>query len=359
MNKECYPFPLDMMRARKKETTINDVAAACGVSYQTVSRAINGMGDISKETRSRVLKVAEKLGYRPNMAARNLVTRQSTVLGIITRHLELYGSTQVMVSVAEAARTAGYGLMFSELEEESVDEIRRAVDELCSHRVAGILLFQVEVDVRVLRDSFRNAPFVGLNSDFGYEAPSVLVDQEGASEMATDHLIDLGHSEIAHIRGPDGYFVAQRRYQGWLNALKRAHCNPGPLEKGDFSARSGFEAANALIENHRGRFTAVFAANDQMALGAIRAFEESGFRVPRDISIVGFDDMPETEFFRPPLSTVKHDFARLGQLGVQCLLAQLSGLSSFPKLHVIKPTFVQRLSTCAPVPRMQEIVSVL
>ncbi|HEY5703976.1 MAG TPA: LacI family DNA-binding transcriptional regulator [Terrimicrobiaceae bacterium] len=344
-----------MTRPRKKEITINDIAAECGVSYQTVSRAINGMGDISKETRSRVLKVAERLGYRPNMAARSLVSRQSSVLGMISRDVGLYGSTQVMVSVAKAARTAGYGLMFGELEEENVDAIQRAVNELCAHRVAGILMFQVDADVRALRDSFRNAPFVGLNSDFGYEAPSVLVDQEGASEMATNHLIDLGHSEIAHISGPDGYFVAQRRHQGWLNALARARLTPGPLVKGDFSARSGFEAANALLENHKGRFTAVVAANDQMALGAIRAFEESGFRVPDDVSVVGFDDTPEAEFFRPPLSTVKHDFSRLGQLGVQCLLAQLSGLSSFPKLHIIKPTFVQRLSTGAPTSRPHEI----
>jgi DNA-binding LacI/PurR family transcriptional regulator len=350
-NRCVLNFDLDMARTRKKEITINDIATACGVSYQTVSRAINGMGDISKETRSRVLKAADKLGYRPNMAARHLVTRQSTVIGIITPDVSLYGATQVMVSVGKTAREAGYSLMLAELREESDDEIRRAVDELCAYRVAGILMFQVEIDIRVLRDSFRNVPFVGMNSDFGDEAPSVLVDQESASEMATNHLINLGHSQIAYIRGPQGNFVARRRYQGWLTALKQAGCSPGPLVEGDFSAKSGFTAASALAANHRGRFTGVVAANDQMALGAIRAFEENGIRVPGDISIVGFDDMPEAEFFRPPLSTVKHDFARIGQLGVRCLLAQLSGVSSFPKLHAVKPTFVERLSATAPPSR--------
>ena len=337
-----------MARARRKEITINDIAAACGVSYQTVSRAINGMEEISKETRSRVLKMADRLGYRPNMAARHLATRQSTVIGIVTTDVSLYGATQVMVSVGQAARESGYALMLAELEDESVDGIRRAVNELCTHRVAGILMFQVEADFHALRDSFRNVPVVGMNSDFGYEAPSVFVDQEYATEMATNHLIQLGHSQIACIRGPQGNFVARRRYQGWLNALKQAGQSPGPAADGDFSAQSGFAAASALLDNHRGKFTAVVAANDQMALGAIRAFEENKIRVPRDISIVGFDDMPEAEFFRPPLSTVKHDFARLGQLGVRCLLAQVNGISSFPKVHSVKSTFVKRLSTMAP-----------
>lgn len=340
----------EMARTRKKEVTITDIAAACGVSYQTVSRAINGMEDISKETAARVLEMAARLGYRRNLAARNLATRQSTVIGIITADVSLYGATQVMVSVGQAAREAGYALMFAELQKESVKEIRRAVDELCAHRVAGILMFQVEVDIRTLRDSFRNVPFVGMNSDFGSEAPSVFIDQEQASEMATNHLIHLGHSQIAYIMGPQGNLAARRRYQGWLTAIKQAGCSPGPVVEGDFSAKSGFRAASALIANHKGRFTAVVVANDQMALGAIRAFEENGVRVPEDISIIGFDDMPEAEFFRPPLTTIRHDFARIGQLGVQCLLAQLNGISSFPKIHRVKPVLVERLSSIAPAP---------
>jgi DNA-binding LacI/PurR family transcriptional regulator len=344
------------MGRRRKEVTINDIAAVCGVSYQTVSRAINGMEDISKETRARVLKMAEKLGYRPNMAARHLATRQSTVIGIVTADISLYGATQVMLSVGQAAREAGYALMLAEIQEESVDEIRRAVDELCAHRVAGILIFQVEADFRALRDSFRNVPIVGMNADFKYEAPSVFVDQQYASEMATNHLIHLGHSRIACISGPQGNFVARRRYQGWLNALRQAGHNPGPSAEGDFSAKSGFAAASTLLANHRGQFTAVVAANDQMALGAIRAFEENKIRIPADISIVGFDDMPEAEFFRPPLSTVKHDFARIGQLGVRCLLGQVNGISSFPKIHNIKPVFVERFSTMAPTTMARDLL---
>jgi DNA-binding LacI/PurR family transcriptional regulator len=130
-----------MAQKRKREVTITDLAAVCGVSYQTVSRAINGMEDISKDTRSRILKTAKKLGYRPNMAARHLATRQSKVIGMITSDVSLYGATQVMVSVGQAAREAGYALMLAESPEGDINEIRRAVDELCAHRVAGILLF--------------------------------------------------------------------------------------------------------------------------------------------------------------------------------------------------------------------------
>src|SRR5262245_60817765 len=183
---------MDMARTRRKEVTINDIAAACGVSYQTVSRAINGMDDISRETRSRILKVVDRLGYRPNMAARHLATRQSTVIGIVTSDIGLYGATQVMVSVGKAAREAGYALMLAELPDEGVEEIRRAIDGLCAHRVAGILMFQVEADFQALRDSFKNVPFVGMNSDFGQEVPAVFVDQEDASEMATHHLLHRG-----------------------------------------------------------------------------------------------------------------------------------------------------------------------
>lgn len=337
-----------MARRRRKDVTINDIAAACGVSYQTVSRAINGMEEISPVTRSRVLKTAERLGYRPNMAARHLATRQSTVIGLITADINLYGATQVLLSVGQAAREAGYALMLAEIRDESVEEIRRAVDELCAHRVAGILLFQIEADFGALRDSFRNIAFVGMNSDFKFEAPSVFVDQELASQMATDHLIRLGHSQIACINGPPGNIVARRRYQGWLSALRQAGCVPGPAAEGDFSAESGFAAASSLLANYPGRFTAVVSANDQMALGAIRAFEENNLRIPTDISIVGFDDMPEAAFFRPPLSTIKHDFARIGQLGVRCLLAQVNGISSFPRIQSVKPVLVERLSTLAP-----------
>ena len=328
---------------------MNDVAVYCGVSYQTVSRVVNSMPDVAPQTRSRVRKALEELGYRPNMTARHLVTRRSTVIGHVTFATGLYGPSQTMINLEEAAKRAGYSVMFAGISEENVEEIRHAVDELCSHRVAGILMhLPLQIDLRVLRNLCRNVPFVAMDSDFGFDAPSVLVHQEKASRLATKYLIKLGHRRIACLRAPLVWRAAQLRYEGWLKALKAARLHPGPCVEGDWSSRGGFAAGHELIKNHHGQFTALVAANDQMALGAVRAFEEHGIHVPGNVSVVGFDDIPEAEFFRPPLTTVKQDFVTIGKLGVQMLIEQLSGVALSPRVRIVTPTFVKRCSTSVP-----------
>jgi DNA-binding LacI/PurR family transcriptional regulator len=326
-----------------------DIAARLGVSHQTVSRVINGMPDVAAATRVRIQKVLDEVGYRPNLTARHLVSRRSSVLGFVTFGIGLYGPSQTMLNIEQAAKEAGYNVMLAGIARENVEEIRRAVNELCAHRVAGILMhLPLEIDLALLRDLCRNVPFVAMDSDFGFEAPSVLVQQEGASRRATKHLIDLGHRHIAFLRAPLVWRAARLRYKGWSRALKAAKLVPGPCVEGDWSARSGYAAASELIKNHRGQFTALVVANDQMALGAIRAFEESGIRVPADVSVVGFDDIPEAECFRPPLTTMRQDFGTIGKLGVQCLLRQLSGDTSAPLISTVNPTLVKRQSTAPP-----------
>ncbi len=334
---------------QQRAITLNDVAARCGVSYQTVSRVINGAPDVASATRLRILKAVNDLGYRPNMAARHLVSRRSTVVGLVTFGTTLYGPSQIMINVEEAAKEAGYSVMFAGLKQVNVEEIRRAVNKLCAYQVAGILMhLPLEIDLRILQELCRNIPFVALDSDFGFVAHSVLVHQDRASSMATNYLINLGHREIAYLRAPLLWRAARLRYQGWLDALKGARLSPGPLAEGDWTSVSGFEATLGLLKNHRGKFTALVVANDQMALGAIRAFEESGIRVPADVSVVGFDDIPEAAFFRPPLSTVKQDFTAVGELGFQSLITQWTGASVCPKIYTVNPTFVERYSTTRP-----------
>ena len=328
---------------------MNDVAVHCGVSYQTVSRVVNSLPDVAASTRSRVQGALEELGYRPNMTARHLVTRRSTVIGHVSFATGLYGPSQTMINLEEAAKRAGYSVMFAGISEENVEEIRHAVNELCSHRIAGILMhLPLEIDLRVLRNVCRNVPLVAMDSDFGFETPSVLVRQEQASRLATNYLIKLGHQRIACLRAPLIWRAARLRYEGWLKALKAARLHPGPCVEGDWSSRGGFEAGHELIKKHRRQFTALVVANDQMALGAIRAFEENGIRVPGDASVVGFDDIPEAEFFRPPLTTVKQDFVTIGKLGVRLLIEQLSGVTLSPKVRAVTPTLVERLSTGVP-----------
>jgi len=193
-----------------------------------------------------------------------------------------------------------------------------------------------------------NVPLVASDCDLGFEAPSVHVQQERGAWMATQHLLSLGHTKIAYLRGTRVWRVARLRYEGWLRAMKEAGHSPGPCVEGDWSARSGFQAGLKLVEQYHGRFTALAVANDQMALGAIQAFSQNGLRVPGDISVTGFDDLAETEFFSPPLSTIHHDFASIGKLSVRCLMDQLQGKSSKPSVYMIEPTLVVRRSTGAP-----------
>ena len=333
---------------------MTDVAARCGVSYQTVSRVINEMPEVAEATRDRVLRVIAQLGYRPNMAARHLVSRRSTILGHISFPIGLFGPSQTLVNIEESANQAGYSVMFSGIVEPNISEISRAVNELCAHRVAGILVYlPLEMDLSMLRDLCQNIPVVAMDSDLNFKTGAVLVQQKNGSRIATDHLIGLGHQQIACIRASLAWRPGRLRYQGWLSALKEAGLDPGPCVEGDWSPQSGFRAAQRLIKDHWGQFTGLVVANDQMALGAIRAFHEAGIAVPEDISIVGFDDIPESGYFLPPLTTICQDFPRIGKLGIQCLLEEIRSGSRGPRTYVVVPALVQRASTAAPKKKSQ------
>jgi DNA-binding LacI/PurR family transcriptional regulator len=329
-----------------KKVTMKNVAALSGVSYQTVSRVINDMPDVSDATRKRVRRVMKKLGFRPNMTARQLRSRRSTTVGFVAFAIDYYGPSQVLTNSEQWVKELGFGFMFRGIVEESIDEIRRAVDELCAYQVCGILIhLPLQVDLRDIQDLCRNVPLVAVDSDLGFKAASVLIDNELGSRIATRHLIDLEHKKIAYVQGPPGWRASTQRYVGWHEELKATRLEHGPLVQGDWSAESGYEAAKKLLAKSWGKFTAVVVANDQMALGAIRAFQEAGLRIPEDISIVGFDDIPESSFFGPPLSTIKQDFAALGKLSAHCLLEQLKGIQG--GTFSIQPTFIERKSTRA------------
>ena len=331
---------------KKKNLTIHDVAALTGVSYQTVSRVINRMPGVAADTRARIQQVLAEVGFRPNMSARQLAGKRSTTVGLVTFATSFYGPSQIMVHSEQASKELGLSFMFSGIVEQSPQDIRRAVDELCAHQVEGILIhLPWEVDLRDLQDVCRNVPLVAVDSDFGFACPSVFINQELGARQATRHLLQLGHQKIAHLRGPIPWRAARLRYVGWQKELKAAHLSPGPIVDGDWTAESGFEAAKRLIADHWGKFTAVVVANDQMALGAMRAFEQSSIRVPQKISLVGFDDIPEAGFFSPPLSTIKQDFAALGRLSIQCLTALVDPSRAALPPRTIQPLFIEREST--------------
>jgi DNA-binding LacI/PurR family transcriptional regulator len=306
---------------------MTDVARLAGVSHQTVSRVVNDSPHVSATTRARVLAAMEQLGYRRNAVARALATRRSGALGVITFDTVLYGPVSTLYSIEQAASTVGMGVSIAVVERISSEAVERALTRLQDQSVEGIVALPAQLDaVDVLTAKLRPVPtvFVGglLGGGAGGEIPSVPaigIDQRGGAARATRHLLELGHRTVHHVAGPADWLDARWRVEGWHSTLTAAGAPLPPPEAGDWSARSGFAAMQRLLAADPD-LTAVFAANDHMALGALRALDEAGRRVPEDVSLVGFDDVPEAEFFRPPLSTVRQHFPEAGRRAVRLLL---------------------------------------
>jgi DNA-binding LacI/PurR family transcriptional regulator len=333
------------LQTPSRNATLNDVGALCGVSYQTVSRVANGSPLVAAKTRARVLKAIAELDYRPNLTARRLATRRSGVIGMVGTKITYYGPAQVMVSVEETAKRLGYNLMFVGIQKPSKAELSAAIDDLCEHQVDGLVLgVRVEgsTDIHKL---CRGIPFVALDSSAALKVPTVIVDQQYGTRLAIQHLLDLGHKQIACIGGPPRWSASKERRKGWTTALKQAGLQPGFLVEGDWSAESGFRAAAQLLERASRKFTAIVAANDHMALGALRALHAKGIRVPEHCSVVGYDNLPESRFFEPPLTTVRHDFAGQGARCVEVLSSMIKGHPFEPALQLLRPELIIREST--------------
>ncbi len=328
-----------------KAPTIKDVAAKAAVSYQTVSRVVNGNAHVKTETRARVTNAMIELRYRPNVAARHLASRRSRIIGFIGSML-YYGPVRIMLGVEQAAKKHGYNVMVAELANVNADEIRRAFEELCARQVDGIvILVPLDLDMDFIRNAQKEIPFIAIDVDLGSDLPSVLVDQGKGAILAIRHLTALGHRRIAFISGPTGWRAARLRKEGWMKALKRAGLSPGPIYEGDWTPLSGYEAATDLIRSHRGEFSAVVVANDHMALGVLSAFSDHGIKVPEEVSVLGFDGLPETEFYNPPLSTIYQDFSALGEVGVEYLSELMNQPNAAPRRYIVKPVLVKRKST--------------
>jgi DNA-binding LacI/PurR family transcriptional regulator len=330
-----------------KAATIKDVAAKARVSYQTVSRVVNGSPHVKSETRARVVEAMAELRYRPNVAARHLATRRSRIIGFIGSLL-YYGPVRVMLGVEQTAKKHGYNVMVTELAKVTADEIRSAFEELCARQMDGIvILVSLDLDMEFMRRVRGEMPFIAIDVDLGSDLPAVLVDQEQGSLLAIRHVTALGHRRIAFICGPMAWRASRLRKEGWMRALKRAGLSPGPVYEGDWTPQSGYEATEKLIRHHRGEFSVVVVANDHMALGVLSAFSENGIKVPDEVSVLGFDGLPETEFYNPPLSTIYQNFGALGEVAVEYLLDIINRPNAEPNRYILKPILVHRESTKA------------
>jgi DNA-binding LacI/PurR family transcriptional regulator len=326
-----------------KAPVMADVARLAGVSHQTVSRVINGSTQLRPETRDRVLAAIERLGYRPNTAARALVRGRSGVIGIIATASVEFGPASIHRTVEQAAREAGYLASSVNLADQTREALDGAVEHLMNIGVEGIVMIAGhDAALEIVRAQRSAIPFVVVEGDLSKGALTVGVDQVTGARIATEHLLELGHREIVHVSGPLDWTEARARVEGWRAAMRAAGLRPADPILGDWTSRSGYAAGQAVCGMPE--VTAVFAANDQMAIGVLRALHEGGKSVPGDISVVGFDDVPEAEFLIPPLTTIRQDFPAVGQRAIDVIRTAING-DELPTSPLLAPELVLRAST--------------
>lgn len=330
-----------------KRPTLNDVAKVLGLSHQTVSRVINNHPRVLPETRARVLEVINAIGYRPNQAARFLANRRSTIVGLITDDPGIYGPAHAILSLEQEARLHGYTLMIFGLRSLTIADAKAGAEQLAAHSAEGLLVdVPVEVDKEELAAAMGDIPFVTLDIDGGDLFPSFRVDHVLGAKLATRHLISLGHTRIAGLLGHEPYRSSKLRRKGWLSALAAAGLAPGPATHTPWTPDGGYDATKELIKKAPGKFTAIFAANDLIAMGAILALHEAGIKVPEEVSVIGFDNMPEGRFLHPPLTTATSDFDVMARESLDILFAQIHGTPGTRRMRrVFRPELVVREST--------------
>lgn len=326
-----------------RDPAMTDVARLAGVSHQTVSRVLNDHPNVREQTRLRVRAAIAQLGYRPNKAARALVTGKSQLIGVIAQNSSLFGPSSLLGAFESAAAEAGFSVTLRRVNVLDRDSIAAAVEHHRDARVAGIVAIAPTASANeALAEVPAGVPLVTVDGDPDRPSPLVTVDQEAGAHLATRYLLEAGHESVWHVSGPADWFDSAGRVRGWRRALDEAGVEEPPLVAADWSAEAGYQAGQMLARMPE--CTAIFAANDHLALGILRAMYERGRRVPTDVSVVGFDDVPEAEYFIPPLTTVRPDFDAVARETLDLLLAQVTE-GEVGELHrTVAPKLVERSS---------------
>lgn len=330
--------------------TLAEVAALAGVSHQTVSRVINSYPGVRPATRERVQDAIRKLGYRRNTAARSLVTRESRLIGVIAIGSFLYGPTSTLSSIERAARDNGYMTLLATMNNAEEADLNQAIEQCLEHSVDILIIIanreiwvhyadKLDLDIPVI--------LVGPRAANQVNHICISVDQTRGAEMAIEHLHSLGHRHIGILPGPQDWVDAQQRLAGAIDTCTRLGITPDVYE-GDWTGGAGHTVGVTISKLPSAkRPTAIFACNDQMALGALSAFNETGISVPAEISIIGFDDVPDSPFYSPALTTIRQDFETLGPRVITTALSLLRGEETDPEL--VPPTISIRESTSTPI----------
>jgi len=324
--------------------TLDKVARAAGVSSSTVSRIINGTANVSAAKRENVLKVMSQLNYQPNVLARGLASGRTMGIGVLTQDISspFYGST--LRGIESALQGTGYHPIFISGHWHLQEELE-AIDFLLSRKVDAMVVLGGGVPDLRLQEVAHRLPMVVLGRSVpGLEHQCLRLDNFAGAFDATRHLLELGHRHIAHIAGQPSHRDAQDRLEGYKAALRAAHIPfvPDLVQTGDFYEAAGFLATTRLVEG-RTMFSAIFTANDQMAYGARLALHRKGLRVPEDISLVGFDDLPSSMYTTPPLTTVQQPVEEMGRAAARAVLRLLRGEQ--PELRAMETRLVIREST--------------
>jgi DNA-binding LacI/PurR family transcriptional regulator len=328
-----------------RAATMADVARSLGLSHQTVSRVLNGHPSVRPDTRARVLKAIEELGYRRNTAARALVTRRTQTVGVVSFDTTLYGPSSTLAGIQHAAQQAGYSVSVAIAKGLTTETVREAAERLIAQSVEGIVVIAPLLGtVELLPSLSPGVPMVVVESGSAPGLTSVRVDQAAGACEVTRHLLQRGAATVWHVAGPGDWIEAEARVAGWRGELARAGAPIPHLLRGTWQPESGYQAGRRLVQ--RSVVVAVFVGNDQMALGLLRAFREAGVRVPEDVLVAGYDDVPEAAFYAPPLTTVRQDFPAIGRRSIDLLLNQVAGSAGgAPRDVVLQPTLVIRHST--------------
>ncbi|WP_460528974.1 LacI family DNA-binding transcriptional regulator [Flindersiella endophytica] len=329
-----------------RQPSMADVARTAGVSAQTVSRTLRDSPNVSPETRRRVLSAVEQLGYRFNNAARTLSSGRSHTIGLVLLQSGGYYSRSAVTAGVEAAAVkAGFAVSIATIAALDTGLMERSLSKLADQGVDGIVIAVPLISTtQKMDDITRDIPTVTLDGSRTTGAVVLGIDQQEAGRVATQHLLDLGHHEVWHISGPDEWIEARHRRQGWQECLAAAGVEAPPPLEGDWSPDSGYRQGQIIAKIPD--VTAVFAANDEMAFGVIRALRERGRSVPGDVSVVSVDDIDLAAYCSPPLTTVRQDFYRSGAAAVTWLVEGPGAVDS-----VVPATLSVRASTAPPPPR--------
>ena len=330
---------------RGRIPAMTDVAKLAGVSLQTVSRVINGHRSVSPGTRLRVQTAMRELGYRPNRAAQALASGRSDIIGVVAEPSTQYGPTSTLRAVEQAAAASGLTVSVTSVPTMDRETIAEAIDRLLEQRVRGIVFVALVASVHeAITAMDPGVPIVTIGPEHRPGVASVSIDHAKGGRIAVRVLLEAGHQTVWHVGGPPDAFDSQERAHGWRAALLDAGKEVPPVIAGDWTAGGGHRAGSVLARMPE--VTAIFASNDRTALGVLRALHEHGHDVPGDVSVFGFDDIDEAEFFIPPLTTIRQDFALVGRRAMATLLPLLAGEP--PRHELLAPELVLRDSVGPP-----------